>query len=159
MVGDLIRPSQPNFVANDAPALPLENVKYTVHFPDGTTLDSLHDTNGKEDINAAVAAIADKIETVCGKVHQRQLNSVYFALSQSALGSKLRGGFYAQGINSNEHMALTFTLVKDANSGDVKIRYSEPTGFPLHFSWETTVHIDGSSESTNMVVEVPEPMA
>lgn len=158
MVGDLIRPTGPNFVGNGAPTLLLSNVKYTVHFPDGTTLDSRHDKNGKEDVNAAVAAIADKIETVCGKVHQRQLNSVYFSLSQSALGSKIRGGFYAQGIDSNEHMALTFTLVKDANSGDVTIRYSEPTGFPLHFSWETTVHIDGSSESTNMVVEVPPGM-
>ena len=85
---------------------------------------------------------------------------VTFAEDQRAKGAKTAiatmGDVAAKG--DTPHMALTFTLVKDANSGDVKIRYSEPTGFPLHFSWETTVHIDGSSESTNMVVEVPPGM-
>ena len=158
LVGDLIRPTLPSFIASDAPAFPAANCKFTVHFPDNTTLDSSTDKSGKKDTRSAAKDIADKIETLCGKVHQKQLNSVYFALSQSSIGVKINGGFRAQGIESNEHMALTFTLEKNEETGDVKIRYSEPEGFPLHFSWEVTVHLDGSTETTPMVVDVPQDL-
>ena len=156
LVGDLIRPTKATFTANNAPALPEANVKFTFRFPGGDTLNSKTDKNGKEDVNSAAKDIADRLETLCGKVHQRQLNAVYFALTQSAVGVNVNGGFLRYGITSNEHMALTFTLEKDTETGDVKIRYSEPEGFPLHFSWETTIHLDGASETTPMVVDVPQ---
>ena len=156
LVGDLIRPERATFTGNKVPALPLANVVFKFHFPDNVTLNSKTDNNGNEDVESAAKDIADKIETLCGKVHQKQLNAVYFALTQSAVGVNVNGGFLPYGITSNEHMALTFTLEKDTETGDVKIRYSEPEGFPLHFSWETTIHLDGASETTPMVVDVPQ---
>ena len=96
--------------------------------------------------------IADKLESFCGKVHPKQISSVFFALSQSA-ASNLKGGFIPQGIASNEHMAMTYTLAKDEATGAVTITYSEPTGFPLHFHWTATIALDGTTTTTPMVIE------
>ena len=42
---------------------------------------------------------------------------------------------------------------KDAQTGTITIRYSEPAGFPVKFHWEATVAIDGKVVTTPMVVE------
>lgn len=42
-------------------------------------------------------------------------------------------------------MPLTYTLSKDADTGDITIRYSDSTGFPVHFSWTTVIRLDGAS--------------
>jgi hypothetical protein len=52
-----------------------------------------------------------------------------------------------------EHMPLTYTLSKNEETGSVTIRYSEPTGFPFKFHWETTVALDGTSKTTPITVE------
>ena len=52
-----------------------------------------------------------------------------------------------------EHMPLTYTLAKNADTGAVTIRYSEPAGFPVHFHWETAVALDGTMQTTQVVVE------
>ena len=65
----------------------------------------------------------------------------------------MKDGFKLQGIESNEHMPLTFTLSKDEESGDITIAYSEPKGFPVHFSWTATVAQDGTTTVTPMVIE------
>ena len=52
-----------------------------------------------------------------------------------------------------EHMPLTYTLSKNEATGSVTIHYSEPTGFPFHFHWETTVALDGTSTTTPITVE------
>ena len=57
---------------------------------------------------------------------------IYFALSQSAVGMNLKGGFRAQGIESDEHMALTYTLAKDDATGAV-------TGFESIFAGEAAL--------------------
>ena len=49
--------------------------------------------------------------------------------------------------------AYTYTFEKNVETGVVTIRYSEPVGFPVHFHWETTVAVDGTTASTQMVVE------
>ena len=81
-----------------------------------------------------------------------QLNSVYFALTQAA-ASNVFGAFTENGIRSTEHMALTYTLSKDAQTGAVTVRYSEPAGFPVKFHWETTVKLDGVTETKPMVID------
>ena len=149
LVGDLIRPTSPTDLTSGLSVIEPENVKFTVRFPDGTALDS---RNCSAEENAAAVAIADKIEAFCGKVHQKQLSSLYFALSQSAVGTNLQRGFRAQGIESDEHMALTFTLAKDNATGAVTVTYSEPAGFPFHFHWTATVALDGTTTTTPMVI-------
>ena len=154
MVLDLRRPSLPKYSANQAPAMTEANVKFTVRFPDGKTLDSETDRTGKADGARAVEDIADKIEDLCGKVHPRQLSAVYFSLSQSAVGQTVKNGFLAQGIVTNEHMPLTYALAKDDATGAITVTYSEPAGFPVHFHWTSTITLDGTVTSTPMVVEV-----
>jgi hypothetical protein len=56
-------------------------------------------------------------------------------------------------------MPLTYTLSKDADTGDITVRYSEPAGFPAKFHWTTTVHLDGSTSTTPLVVDQPPPPA
>ena len=92
------------------------------------------------------------MEELCGGIHQVQLNSVFLALTQAA-STPVVGVFTAQDIATQEHMALTYTFEKDAETGVVTIRYSEPVGFPVHFHWETTIAVDGTTASTQMVIE------
>ena len=50
-------------------------------------------------------------------------------------------------------MPLTYTLARNAETGVVTIRYSEPAGFPVKFHWEATIDLDGVSKSTQIVIE------
>ena len=153
MLGDILRPQNPHYPSNMQFVLTPENSKFIFNFPDGKTIDAKDGSAGNPEVIANGKSIADKIENLCGKVHVNQLNNVYFALSQSALGTNLKDGFQLQGIESNEHMPVTFTLSKDDNSGDITITYSESKGFPVHFSWTATVAIDGTTTTTPMVIE------
>ena len=141
---DLRRPAGPSRISNGTQVLELDNVVFTAVFPDGTTLRAENDDGAK--------AIADKVEELCGGIHQVQLNSVFLALTQAA-STPVVGVFTAQDIATQEHMALTYTFEKNVETGVVTIRYSEPVGFPVHFHWETTVAVDGTTASTQMVVE------
>ena len=152
MLGDLIRPSMPIFVANNARALEPENANFMFHFPDGSTVVAKRGSMDDDEVRASGVAIADKLATICGDVHQEQLSALYFSLSQSAIGTNVQRAFTAQGISSDEHMAITFTISKNDETGAVTVRYSEPTGFPLKFSWETTIALDGTATSTPMVI-------
>lgn len=49
-------------------------------------------------------------------------------------------------------MPLTYTLERNAETGVVTVRYSEPAGFPVKFNWETTIGLDGTSRPTPIVV-------
>ena len=109
-----------------------------------------------EDVRNTCTSIADRIETLCGKVHPKQISAIYLALSQSGTGQNTKDAFRMQGIDSDEHMALTFTLAKDDATGSVTVTCTEPEGFPLHFHWTTTVALDGTVTSTPMVIEQPQ---
>ena len=153
MLGDLIRPSIPKILENDTNAIASENAKFVFHFPDGSTVVAKTGDANDPEVRASGAAIADKLAELCGEVHPAQLSSLYFSLSQSAIGSNTNRSFMAQGISSDEHMAVTFTLSKNDETGAVTVRYTEPAGFPLHFHWETTIALDGTATSTPMVIQ------
>ena len=152
MLGDLHRPSLPLRHPGGQPALAPENARFVVRFPDGTALAAKPGEKIDEGVMPSCNAIAEKVEAFCGTVHAQQLGNVFFALSQSATGTNVKDGFTTHGIVSDEHMPVTFTLSKDDKTGAVTIRYSEPEGFPLKFHWETTVALDGTSTTTQMVV-------
>ena len=144
MTMDLERPRNPSYISRQQLVLEEAENVFTVVFPDGTSLKSAS--------TADATKVADKIATLCGNVHPAQLNTVYFALTQASTAPAV-GAFTAQDINVTEHMPLTYTLSKNAETGAVTVRYSEPAGFPVKFHWETTIDLNGIATSTPIVVE------
>ena len=137
----------PAYVANDKTVLEKADNVFVVVFPDGTRLQSASE--------ADAAKIADKLASFCGEVHPAQLNALYMALTQAAEGP-IVGAFNAShGIKTTEHMPLTYTLSRDAQTGVVTVHYSEPAGFPVKFHWDATIGLDGTAVTTQMVVEPP----
>ena len=123
------------------------------HLPQGETLEAVNGSESDPVVVKASKAIADKVAELCGNIHPKQLSNVYYALSQSALSVNVNGGFLAHGISSNEHMAVTFTLSRDDETGAVTIKYSEPKDFPVKFSWTTTIDVEGNSTTTPMRID------
>ena len=160
MVGDLIRPTIPARLDTKGPAITSENAVFTFHLGNGETLvskpkpdEKMPGTEKPKTIYQKCAEIADKLETFCGKVHSKQISSLFYALSQSAVGTNVKGGFIPQGIVSDEHMALTYTLTKNEETGTITIKYSEPAGFPFHFHWTADIDLNGIVTTTPMVIE------
>ncbi|MBR4259440.1 MAG: hypothetical protein IKQ17_10445, partial [Kiritimatiellae bacterium] len=150
---DLNRASPPVYTENEEPVITEENIKFVFHLPNGETLEAINGSESDPEVVKASKAIADKVAELCGNIHPKQLSNVYYALSQSALSVNVNGGFLAHGISSNEHMAVTFTLSRDDETGAVTIKYSEPKDFPVKFSWTTTIDVEGKSTTTPMRIE------
>ncbi len=104
--------------------------------------DPTHDAiNGK---------IIDKVAEFCGAVHPLQAKAVLYCISQSGSGP-VKGLDLGGGILATEHLPLTYTLTKDADTGTVIIRYSEPEGLAKKFHWEVSVDVNGIATSTPLV--------
>ena len=149
MLVDLCRPGNVAYIESKQPVIPAENCFFTVQIGGETIQCARGDKN-----KAANTHIADKIENLCGKVHVEQANTVMRCLAQGG-HSPLLSILPQHGISNSvgsEHMALTYTLTKNDDTGAVTIRYSEPAGFPFKFSRETTVAIDGTSTTTPITV-------
>jgi len=143
ILGDFVRPENPKYL-DGTRILGEEQNHFTVKIGQETFT-----ADGKNG-GAGNAVIADRIETLCGKVHVSQASSVMRALSQAA-HQPLLPLLPEQGIQGgigNEHIPLTYTLSRNDETGAITIRYSEPEGMPVKFHWETTVALDGSSTST-----------
>ena len=153
MIYDLVRPTTPSLTEADKPALADENVKFVFNFPGGETIDTITGSLDDPNVSSRCDAIADKIADLCGDVHPKQLSNVYFALSQSAIGVNVNGGFASAGISSDEHMPVTFTLSRNDETGAVTIKYSEPKGLPVKFNWTTTIDVDGKTTTTQMRID------
>ena len=147
-VADLRRPDNPHYRANNQRVFEAADNVFVAVFPDGTTLRSSDD--------ATAEAIADKVAALCGPVHPAQLNAVYYAISQSA-ATPVISAFADRGLETSEHMPLTYTLSKDADTGAITVRYSQPAGFPHPFHWTTTIHLDGTTSTTPLVLDPPPP--
>ena len=152
MLRDFVRPSTPHRIDDKTSVIDKANTVFKVVFPDGTEMKSMSGDERNDDVAANNDAIADKVAEFCGDVHPAQLSSVYFALSQAA-ASPVKDGFLNLGIKSDEHTALTYTLSRDADTGAITVAYSEPQGFPFRFHWTATIAIDGTTTTTEMVVE------
>ena len=133
-------------------AIAPEDTHFTVILPGSEPLVAQTGLANDPVVIESGGVIADRLRDLCGRVHVAQLSSVYTALSQSALGP-LNRGLTVQGILSNEHMPVTFTLSRNDETGAITVRYSEPAGLPVHFHWETTVALDGSTTTTPLVID------
>ena len=142
--GDLVRPFTYAPINNPRQHL-LEDkdCNFNVTFPDGERLTANSTEQGRENARR----VADKIETLCGRVHPRQTANVMMLMSQSGI-SILRGGLQSHNISSNEHSPVDFALEQDADTGDITIRYSSPAGLPFAFAWSCTVSSNGTVTST-----------
>ena len=152
LIGDLIRPTNAKRIGG-GDVLQEADRRFTFRFPDGGTLVAQPGRMEDAGVLDSCNAIAARIETLCGEVHPKQLASLFFTLSQSGVGGNLKDAFQAQGIESDEHMALSFALAKDDATGAVTVTCTEPNGFPVHFHWTVTVALDGTVTSTPMVIE------
>ena len=142
--GDLVRPFTYAPVANpEQHLLEDKDCNFNVTFPDGERLT----TNSTAQGRANARRVTEKIETLCGRVHPRQMANVMMLLSQAGI-SILRGGLKSHDISSNEHSPVDFVLEHDAATGDITIRYSSPAGLPFAFSWSSTVRLNGTVTST-----------
>ena len=153
LLGDMLRASLPIRIADKKGVLPSANVRFHFNFADGERLVAKNGGSTDKSVAAANEAIVKKIESLCGKCHSNQLSSIYFTLSQSGAGSTVRDAFIQQGIKSDEHMALSFSLEKNDETGTVVVTISEPPGFPVRFHWTSSVALDGTITSTPMEIE------
>ena len=142
LVGDLKRPTGYNYIGDKKPLLPKDG-GFRFNFPDGTT----YKTNATTEGLAQIETVADKAEALCGPAHREQASSVVMMLSQSGL-CVLRGGLKGYGIESSEHAAVDFTLSRNAETGDISIRYSSPKELPFSFEWSATIKPDGFVSTT-----------
>ena len=157
MLGDLKRPRMP-YAPGGRPLLAEKDNVFKIVLPNEPVLRSMSgsetgDTSERnKEITKANTAIADKVAAFCGDVHLEQLGAVFFALSQAGAAPMVEG-LLRHGINVNEHSPLTYALTKDAETGAITVRYSEPDGLPVHFHWETVIALDGTSTSTPFAVD------
>ncbi len=130
--------------------------RFVFTFPDGQQIASLADADYGE-MKTRESAIAKRLEDLCGPAHQEQLAAVYRALSQNGRGQIVNAfrtnGFRGRGINTDAYCPTSHTISKDEETGAITIRYSQPEGFPVKFSWETTIALDGTTTSTPLAVD------
>ena len=151
MKSDLCRPWMPVF-RDGRNVLPDDRNRFVVRFPGEAPIAAEPGATTQPVVARSLREIVDRITDLCGNVHPKQIFAVGFALSQSAT-SRIDKAFVDRGVLTTEHSPVTFALSKDAETGAVTIRYSEPEGFPFRFHWETTIRPDGSGTSTQLVVE------
>lgn len=140
---DLVRPSPYVNSESQKSYLPPEKIAFTFNFPGEGPIA----TNGTEQGRKNIETVMNRIESLCGKIRPSQALSVMTMVSQSALAG-LKGGLSHYGIDSDEHSACDFTITKDNDTGNVKIRYSSPKELPFYFEWTATVDANGIVSTT-----------
>ena len=106
----------------------------------------------QEKYNDQNQGIATAVENFCNaKVHPVQANAVFFALAQGGLVPQM--SLAEHGYKAADHTAVSYTLTKDADTGTVNIKYSNPEGSPLKFSWTATVDVNGKVVATPIQIE------
>ena len=148
-LGDICRPSMPTNPKTSRPLLTAENNVFRINIGNQNMVAEKGEAPDNLQHNKD---IAKTIANLCNsKIHPQQTSSVFFALSQSGLMplTEITAGNYS----SNEHGPVTMTLSKDAETGSIKIDYSNPVGSPVKFSWSATVDVEGNVTNTPVVIQ------
>ena len=130
------------------PLLPAAHAQHRIVFPDGKALAC----GSKGRLRENIDSVAGKVKELCGEAHDLQAKIVGCCLSQS-VNAPIRGALKSFGIYADEHVALDYTLSRNADTGAVTIRYSSPAELPVKFSWTCTVNVDGTCATTPIAVE------
>ena len=125
---------------------PAEKHAWKFSFPDGERIE----TSGAK--QADVPRVGEKIKNLCGEVHQKQIGTVAFLLSQAGTSVMRSQPLAKYGIVSDEHCPVDFALSRNAKTGAVTITYTSPKELPVKFSWTATVGIDGKVTGTPFAV-------
>ena len=126
---------------------------YTFRFPNGTVIVSASNKNAtKQDNLNRAGQVAEQVVNLCGSEHVEQINIAEAQMCQAGFPGEIGKMLQARGHRTNEHIALTFTLSRDEETGAVRIHYSEPEGCKLHISADVTVHPDGRIERSEVTV-------
>jgi len=151
MNGDICRlaPYMTGKDENGKPAFPLDQHSWKFTFPDGERLE----TSGIK--QADIPRVGEKIKNLCGEVHQKQIGTVAYLLSQSGISVMNNQPLAKFGIATNEHTPVSFSLSRNAETGAVTITYTSPKELPVKFSWTATVEVDGSVTATPFTIEKP----
>ena len=131
---------------NKKDVFPAGSHSWKFTFPDGERLE----TSGAR--QADVPRVGEKIKNLCGEVHQKQIGTVAFLLSQSGTSVLRNQPLAKYGIVSDEHCPVDFALSRNARTGAVTITYTSPKELPVKFSWTATVGVDGKVTSTPFTV-------
>ena len=131
---------------NKKDVFPAGSHSWKFTFPDGERLE----TSGAR--QADVPRVGEKIKNLCGEVHQKQIGTVAFLLSQSGTSVLRNQPLAKYGIVSDEHCPVDFTLSRNARTGAVTITYTSPEELPVKFSWTATVGVDGKVATTPLTV-------
>jgi len=143
-LNDIYRPVAPSDTKTKQPLIAEENNVFRFNI-DGQN----YTANKAKDKNDD---IAKAIENFCNKeVHPVQTDAVFFSLAQG--GTSQQTNLSAHGYNGGDHGPISYTLTKDADTGSINIKYSNPEGSPLKFSWTATIDVDGKITMTPIQVE------
>lgn len=144
-IADIHRPAMPKY--NGQNAIPAENNVFRYEFGGQKYVSKTTAQPGDQHNEA----IADAILNFCNsKVHPRQANAVLFALAQGGLSPQYE--LAPTGYGGSDHGPITSALTKDEETGTITIKYSNPEGSPVKFSWTATVDVDGKVTATPVKV-------
>lgn len=127
---------------------------YTFNFPNGETVVSVRQEGATPETRERIAGkVADEVVKLCGEKNFAQISIVEAHMCQAGFAGEIGSRMKAMGYKTDEHMALTFTLTRNDETGTVNIHYSEPKGSKLGISADITVHTDGHVEKSELNVE------
>ena len=149
-IGDIHRPAIPNNPKTKAPLISIENTVF--RFNIGGQQFKARACNDSEKNNAQNTGIAEAVEKFCNKeIRPVQTNAVFFALSQGGLVPQT--SLVKHGYKAGDHGPITYTLSRNADTGDITVKYENPVGSPLKFSWTATIDVNGKTTSTPIKIE------
>lgn len=147
-IGDIHRPVAPSNPKTKAPLISEENAVF--RFNIGGQQFTARACIDKEKNNKQNTDIADAVEKLCNReIRPVQTDAVFFALSQGGLMPQT--SLAQHGYQAADHGPITYTLSRNADTGDITVKYENPVGSPLKFSWMTTIDVNGKTTATTPI--------
>ena len=149
-IGDIHRPALPLDPETKGPLISKENGVFRFDIAGQKfTAKACRDS---EKMNEQNLSIATAVENFCNKeIRPVQTNAVFLALSQGGLMPQT--ALKDHGYLAADHGPVSYTLSRNAENGDITIKYENPVGSPLKFSWTATVDVAGKVSATPIQIE------
>ena len=147
-IGDVHRPMPPLDPKTKAPLISDENNVFRFKIGGQEfTARTCDDKNNDQNAN-----IAKEVEKFCNReIRPVQTNAVFFALSQGGIMPQM--SLANRGYLAADHGPITYTLSRNADTGDITVKYENPVGSPLKFSWTATIDVNGKTTATPIKIE------